>query len=238
MSSNKIVAIHQPNFFPWLGYFNKITRADVFILMDNAQFPKSGGGTWSNRVRLLINGQHTWVTMPIVRTYHGTRRICEMEINNTTPWRDKLLKTLRMNYTRAPFFKLVFPFLEELINQPTGSLAEYNIVSIRSISERLGLDSSKLILGSNLDVTGAATKLLISMVKAVGGTSYLCGGGAGGYQEDELFNAHCIELIYQNFNHPTYPQTSANQFVPGLSVIDCLLNCGWDDTRKLIDASI
>jgi hypothetical protein len=237
MTDPKMVAIHQPNFLPWLGYFDKLVRSDTFIILDNVQFPKTGG-TWINRVRILVNGQPVWCTLPIVRAYHGTRRISEMEINDSTSWRDKLLKTLQMNYNRAPFFKSVFPFLEELISQPTGSLAEYNIISIRSISQRLGLDTSKFIIGSTLNVTGAATELLISMVKAVGGTSYLCGGGAGGYQDDDLFDAHCIELVYQDFNHPTYLQIGADQFVPGLSIIDCLLNCGWDGTRKLINASI
>ncbi len=237
MPNKTIVAIHQPNFFPWLGFFNKIVRADIFILMDNAQFPKTGGA-WSNRVQLLVNGQAAWVTMPIVRSYHGTRRICEMKINNSTPWREKLLKTIQMNYARAPFFKPTYPWLAELIDRPADSLAEYNIAAIRALMERLNLNTAKLVLGSTLNVAGNLTELLIAMVRAVGGTAYLCGGGAGGYQDDELFGAHGMELIYQNFNHPVYPQANTNQFVPGLSIVDSLLNCGPDKTRGLILQSI
>ena len=79
MPVKKVVAIHQPNFFPWLGFFNKVACSDVFILMDNVQFPKKGG-SWSNRVQLAINGQAAWVTMPVVRSFHGTRIIKDMQI--------------------------------------------------------------------------------------------------------------------------------------------------------------
>jgi len=233
MPDSKVVAIHQPNFFPWLGYFDKVKRADLFIIMDNVQFPKTGG-TWVNRVKLLVNGQPDWITMPIVRAYHGTRRICEMQINNTTPWRAKLLNTIRMNYGRAPFFKEVFPFLMEIVDSPTDSLAEYNIAAIQVLVSALGLDLSKLILGSTLDVKGEATDLLIAMTKAVGGTAYLCGGGAGGYQDDQKFTQAGVELIYQGFRHPVYSQFNMKEFISGLSIIDAFMNCGLDKMRDLL----
>jgi hypothetical protein len=231
--SDKVVAVHQPNFFPWLGYFNKIARADLFLVMDNAQFPKKGG-TWSNRVRLAVNGRAAWATMPIVRAYHGRRRIGEMRINNATPWRDKLLKTIQASYSRAPFFFEVFPFLAEPVNNPTDSLTEYNLSAIISLAIALQLDPAKIILGSTLNVEGDATDLLIAMTRAVGGTAYLCGGGAAGYQEDERFAAAGIRLIYQDFQHPIYPQINTHEFIPGLSIIDVLMNCGLEKTRAML----
>ncbi len=228
-----IVAIHQPNFFPWLGYFDKIARADVFILMDNVQFPKTGG-TWLNRVQVLVQGQPAWVTMPIVRAYHGVRCVCEMRINNAFAWREKLLRTLSVNYGRAPFFEDVYPFLEKLINYSTDSLVAYNLNAIQALSREFGLGASKFLLGSSLFVNGQATDLLIAMVKAVGGSAYLAGGGAGGYQEDEKFALAGLELMYQKFDHPTYPQFRSEKFVAGLSIIDVLMNCGFDQTRTLI----
>lgn len=235
MADGKIVAIHQPNFFPWLGYFNKIARSDLFILMDNAQFPKTGGN-WSNRVRLMINGEPQWVTVPVVRAFHGVRSVGEMLINNDAPWRTKLVKTLRTNYNHAPFFESVFTFLEELINNPTASLADYNTAAITSLAERLRIDSSRLVLGSSLQSEGSATDLLVSMIKAVGGTAYLAGGGASGYQEDEKFAAAGIELIRQDFQHPVYPQRKSREFVAGLSVIDALMNCGFEQVGALVSS--
>lgn len=233
--SRKVVAIHQPNFFPWLGYFDKIARAGVFLVMDNVQFPRTGAGTWINRVRLIVGGYPRWVTMPIVRAHHGLRRIDEMRINNTTPWRAKLLKTVQMNYGRAPCFDAVFPFLTKLVENPTDDLVEYNLSAIRSLATALQIDTSKFTLGSSLGVgEKSGTDLLISMVKAVGGTAYLCGSGAVAYQQDDRFETEGLELIYQNFQHPTYVQANTQEFVPGLSVIDALMNCGFEKTGALL----
>jgi len=234
--ASKMVAIHQPNFFPWLGYFNKIARADLFLVMDNVQFPRTNRGTWLNRVRLLVNGQPAWVTMPVVRAYHGLRAVKEMHIDSAAPWRSKLLKTIEASYKRTPFFKDVFPVIQELIENETDSLADYNLSSIISLAKTMGLDASKLVLGSSLNADGNATDLLISMLKAVGGDAYLCGGGSGGYQEDEKFAQAGIELVYQNFEHPLYPQATSQEFVSGLSIIDALMNCGFKRTAEIVSA--
>jgi hypothetical protein len=234
--ANRVVAIHQPNFFPWLGYFNKLAQADSFIVLDNVQFPKTGG-TWMNRVRLLVNGQPDWVSMPVVRAYHGVRMVREMKINNTIPWRKKLVKTIEQSYGRAPYFNEVQPVLRRLIENPVGDLSEFNLAAFRAVAVAVGLDPTRLILGSTLNVKGEATDLLIAMVQAVGGTAYLCGGGAGGYQEDERFAAAGIKLLYQHFEHPTYPQANTERFYAGLSVIDAMMNCGFEKTHSLIVSS-
>ncbi len=235
MSGDKVVAIHQPTFFPWLGYFNKIARCDQFVVLDNVQFPKKGG-TWANRVKLLINGQPGWVTMPVERSYHGMRSYAEMRIDNDAPWRDKLLKTIRVNYNQYRYFDEVFPAVEDLIRNPNTRLTDYNLSAILSLGKRLGIDTSRIVLASTLRAEGASTDLLVSLVKAVDGTAYLCGGGAAEYQEDEKFATAGLNLIYQNFQHPVYEQTSAEDFVPGLSVIDALMNCGFQRTGELIYA--
>ncbi|HKP37797.1 MAG TPA: WbqC family protein [Pyrinomonadaceae bacterium] len=236
MLESRVVAIHQPNFFPWLGYFNKLARADLFIVLDNVQFPKKGG-TWLNRVRLMNGSEPSWITMPVVRAYHGLRRIDEIQIDNDAPWRGKVLKSIEINYGAAPFFDQVFPVLTELVNNPTDRLAEFNLSAIMTVARSLRLDTSKLILGSTLDGQGRSTDLLISMVKSVGGTAYLCGGGATGYQEDEKFGVEGLELIYQEFEHPVYPQVNTPEFVAGLSIIDALMNCGFEKTRLLINGT-
>jgi len=184
-------------------------------------------------VRLLVNGRPSWVTMPVVRAYHGVRLIHEMKINGTA-WRKTLVQTIQSAYGGAAHFKMVYPFLSELIINPTDSLSEYNLAAIRRLSAGLGLDPSKLVVGSSLGIVGKATDLLIAAVRKVGGTTYLCGGGATRYQEDEKFLAAGIELIYQDFRHPVYPQVNATAFTPGLSIIDALMNCGFDGTRTLI----
>jgi WbqC-like protein family len=229
--TERLVAIHQPNFFPWLGYFHKLSRADVFVVLDDVQFPKKGG-TWVNRVRLLVNEKPSWVTAPVVRSYHGVREIREMRIDEQTPWRRKLLSTLQASYGRAPHNDEVMPLLTELIANPTDKLAEYNRASIVALARVLGLET-QMVLSSSLGTTGRATRRLIQLVKAVGGTGYLSGGGAAGYQEDEWFAGAGLTLVTQEFEPPSYPQL-ADDPVAGLSVIDALFNCGFEGTRRLI----
>lgn len=229
---DKLVAIHQPNFFPWLGFFDKIRRCDVFIAMDNAQFSKTGG-TWTNRVQLTVNEEPAWVTVPIVRNYHGLRLVREMKISADLAWRDKMLRTVELSYRRAPHFKDIFPMLEELIRNPTADLTDFNLAAIRALCAAMGL-RTPIVLGSSLNAKERATELLISMVRAVGGTAYLAGGGAAGYQEDSSFHQAGVKLIHQEFQHPTYPQFNTSTFKPGLSIVDALMNCGFEGTRELL----
>jgi hypothetical protein len=232
MAAKRVVAIHQPNFLPWLGYFNKIARADVFVALDSVQFQKTGG-TWCNRVRMIVNGRATWMTMPVERSYHGVRVIREMR-SKSGAWRTTLLRTVETAYGRAPYFNEVFPVVNEVISNPTPWLAEFNLAAVRALAAAAGLDAEKVVVASALEVSGRATDLLISIVHAVGGSSYLCGGGAAGYQEEEKFAAAGIELVYQDFRHPRYPQRASAEFQPGLSIVDALMNCGFDATHRLV----
>ncbi len=227
-----LVAIHQPNFFPWLGYFNKIARADVFCLLDNAQFQKTGG-SWANRTQLAIHGKAAWVTAPVDRSWSGVRDIADIKLHAAGQWREGLLKTLQSTYGRAPGFREALALLRPLIANPAEGLAEYNVAAIRALCAALGLEGCRLVLGSSLWVRGQVTDLLIDIIKSVGGTAYLCGGGAGGYQEDHKFAAAGIELVYQHYRQPAYPQAS-QPFVPGLSVIDALMSCGVAETARLV----
>ena len=233
----KTVAIHQPNFLPWLGYFDKMLRADVFIVMDNAQYVKSGG-TWSNRVKAMISGEPRWLTMPIVRNYHGLRTYGEIEIDDTGNWRTKAIKSLQAAYARTPHFREVMPLVESLLVHPTRSLVELNVNAALQILQAIGLAPRQIVFGSTLTCTGQATDLLIEMVRAVGGTTYLCGGGAEGYQEDDKFATAGLKLQYQSFRHPEYPQRTGVPFAPGLSIVDALFWCGWAGTVDLLQHRI
>jgi hypothetical protein len=235
VSGAQLVAIHQPNFFPWLGYFDKLARADCFVLLDDVQFPKTGG-SWINRVQVVVQGRASWLTMPVVRAYHGVRTVGEMLINEHTPWRTKLLRTLEISYGRAPFFSEVFPRLEALVNNPAVGVADYNVSALRSLAEAVRLDPGRFVLASALDVTGQASDRLVAIVRAVGGAAYLYGRGARDYQENEKFGAAGIELVEQGFQHPRYGQCNTPAFIPGLSIIDAMMNCGCDGAARLLEA--
>ncbi len=230
-SDVRLVAIHQPNFLPWLGYLDKLARADVFILLDTVQFPKTGG-TWMNRVRMMVSGAPTWITVPVVRG-HGVREVAAVRINGQRPWRAKILRTVEQNYAVAPYFDEVMPTVVDMINMDTDFLADFNEASISALATSLDIDASKITRASRYDVAAASTDLLIGLTKAVSGTSYLAGGGAGEYQEDEKFAASGLGLAYQGFEHPVYPQAKAPG-CHGLSVVDALMNCGFAGVRALL----
>lgn len=232
-----IVAIHQPNFFPWLGYFDKINRSDIFVFLDDVQFPKKGG-SWTNRVKLISGNEPRWITATLDRNYHGVRNINEMLYKENEPWREKALNTIFLNYKRAPFFEENFPFFEKLINNKNNCISEYNTHSILAINEKLGIPSGKIYTSSNLPHIGSSNELLISLIKILGGKTYMCGGGADGYQDEVLFNEAGIELKFQNYMHPEYNQQGSDEFQPGLSIIDAVMNLGWDGTRQLFKPTI
>ncbi|WP_051003174.1 WbqC family protein [Bradyrhizobium elkanii] len=224
-----LVAIHQPNFFPWLGYFDKIRRADVFVLLDAVDYPRSGSGgmgSWSNRVRIAIQGEARWTTCPVRRLPLGAP-INAAEIDDGRPWRRKMIATLQASYGQAPHFGAAMALLQPLIEQHETNLAAFNIAAIKAIAEHLGL-ATRFQRQSDLPHAGKATELLISLVKAVGGDAYLAGGGAGGYQQDELFQEHGIRLVNQDF--VPLPYGPGEAFIPGLSVIDYLMWDGWPAT--------
>jgi hypothetical protein len=232
----KVVAIHQPSFFPWLGYFDKIARCDTFVFFDDVQFPKTGG-TWTNRVKVLIASEAKWLTASIDRQYHGTRRINEMTFLPNNPWRTKILKSIETEYRRHPYYAETMDILNPLLMNPENNIAEYNIHAVTALALALGLDTSKLRRSSAYPTTGSATKLLCSLTQAVGADIYLCGGGADGYQDNAIFGAHGIVLRYQRFHHPTYPQHQRMSFMPGLSIVDAAMNLGFGALGSLLRTS-
>jgi hypothetical protein len=233
MTERRIVAIHQPNFLPWLGWWNKLARADVLVLLDDVQFPKKGA-TYMNRVQLLVAGEAAWVTVPIVRAYSGLRTVAEMRIDSERPWRDKLLGTLRAAYGRAPHFADTMALLEPLILDPTDGLAGFNERALRAVGQHLGLPTDRFARSSELPSSGQATERLVSLVRAVGGTGYLAGGGAAGYQQDQLFTEARLDLVKQSFLPQPYRQGGAKQFVAGLSVVDALMWHGAGGAARLL----
>lgn len=227
-----VIAIHQPNFFPWLGYFDKIIRSDIFVFLDDSQLQKTGG-SWSNRVQLAIAGEAKWFTAPINRNFRGTATINNITFDEKVPWRDKLIKSLELNYRKAPFYNEAIAFLKSVINYPEQNVALYNSYCVRAILDQLNIKSN-LVVASGLNITENATERLVVITQKLGANIYLCGGGAGGYQEDHLFPEAGLGLKYQDFKPAAYDQNGKGKFIPGLSIIDVIMHCGFGGTRQLL----
>lgn len=232
-----IAAIHQPNFFPWMGYFRKIAQADIFIFLDSVQFPRTGRGCWTNRVRLAVAGRPAWVTCPIRRISGRCERIDAVEIDDATSWRDKMCRTLEINYGKSQYFNVMYPVLENLIKEKDISLSAYNVKNIRGICRILNMESHVLTASSlspgERGLSGSA--LLADLCREIGAEVYLAGDGADGYEREEEYTRRGIVLRKSAFVPPPYRQTGAkNGFLAGLSIIDALMNCGPEETRMMV----
>lgn len=227
-----LVAIHQPNFLPWLGWFDKLARADVFILLDNAPHQQTGSN-YTNRVQVLVQGEPSWVTVPVVRGREARNRIDQLHVAGPGVWRRKVRATLAQCYAKAPFFDEAMVIVDAMLRAQTDLLCELNLIAIYSMVAALGLPRERMVRASTLGTEGTGTDRLVALVRAVGGDAYLTGHGAGGYQENEKFAAAGIAVHYQRYQPAPYPQLRTGSFVPGLSALDALMNCG-ARTRSLI----
>ncbi len=225
-------AIHQPNFFPWLGFFNKISRCDVFILLDNAQGNRQ---TYSNRVQMLVNNKAHWITAPVQKIKTEETATFVFQKNS---WREKRIKkTLSINYSKCPHFKEYKDYVFDLVNFPEDDIAKFNFNAIKGICSLLKIDEKKIVLSSNLNVNTASTERLVQLLIETNCDTYIQGGGGSeDYQDDVLFETHGIAIEKQNFRHPIYPQeNNKGDFIKGLSILDALFNCGADKTKAFVE---
>ncbi len=222
---HKMVAIHQPNFLPWIGYFYKIAKSDIFVFLDNVQYVKN---SFVNRNKVKTPQDAIWLTVPV--SFKFGELINEVKINNQIRWREKHLKTFEMNYKRVDFFEDVFEIIKGIYcSRDWQNLSDLNISLAEAIACYLGLNTS-FVKSSTLGVEAKSTELLMQIVKKVGGDIYLSGFGGVKYQEETEFAKAGIKLMYSDFNHPVYKQLWGD-FIPNLSVMDLLFNMGNESTQ-------
>lgn len=225
------VAIHQPNYLPWMGYFFKMMRADCFVLFDNAQYPK---GTICNKNRIKTPIGEMSLTVPVKISKGHLQKINEIEIVITEKWAVKHWKTIQTNYSRAKFFKYYESAFELVYKRRRwSSLAELNETIILLIRELLGIQT-KIIRASELLITDKVGNL--GICKFLGATCYLSGDGSRGYLREEEFIKEGISIEYTNFKHPAYYPQLYVGFIPNLSIIDLLFNCGPESKNIIEDA--
>lgn len=229
--STVVVAAHQPNFLPWLGYFYKLRNADIFLVVDNVQFSK---GSYTNRVRVPMGGKTNWMTVP-VQIPGSEALITEITIPSTKFVRQHL-NTIRATYGKSPYFQEVFALLEPVyLAVATGHrLDHFNLSLITNIASYLGLDV-RMERISDLGIDGRNNEMLSDATAAVGGGLYVAGRGARSYMEghESVYASRGVEIAYQRFEHPVYPQ-KLEPFEPGCSIIDAMFQLG-QETRTLLE---
>lgn len=225
-----IVAIHQPQYLPWLGYFGKMLQADLFCHLDCVQYKKN---EWQNRNRIKTARGWQWLTVPV--TYRFPQKINEVGIDNTTDWARRHLQALRTNYRRAPFFESYFPAIEALLSRRWESLSELNLSLIECIRGILGIADKPAVRASSIGAAEEPTERLIDICRELGADAYLAGAGAAAYMDVARVAQSGLRLLTQAFEHPVYPQRF-DGFIPQLSIVDLIFNCG-PESAVLIQAA-
>lgn len=221
-----VLASHQPDFFPYMGYFYKMYKSDVFVFSDNVLYSKTGRHDY-NMIQ-TSNGPHRF-KMPI--TYH-VAALNELKIAATEKDIEKMIKTLYMNYKKADYFDTVYPVMEELLKEALNSenLAEFNQKCIMRIASEFGMTMDRrFLISSHLDLKNRRDARIIEMCKLLDADVYISGSGAKDYHIEEDYRDNGIELIYSDYEPLKYKQVWGE--AENMSVIDYVFNCGFELPR-------
>ena len=225
-----IVAIHQPNYVPWLGYFYKICHCDVFVFLDSVPYSRN---SLVNRNRIKIPQGLAWLTVGVLTKGHYAQAISEVEVNNSVDWRKTHWRTISQNYSKTPHFKEYESLFEAVYDREWRRLIDLNETLIQLISSLLGTNTVMFVNASALKTTGTRSELLVNICKAVGADTYLSGFGGRKYLDESGFQEAGVRLVYSDFEHPVYGQLWG-EFVPNLSIIDLLFNEG-ERSRSILN---
>ena len=226
-----IVTIHQPNYFPYPGFFQKVLLSDICVILDRAQFEFD----ITNRNKIITpDGSWTRISVPIKK---GQKffEIRNVEINNDQPWAEKNWDLIHKSYNDSPFFDLYKTTLNSVFKKKWNLIFDLNFYTLKKVLEWLNI-KTKIIFDSELDVTGKSSEHLLNICKKLGATKYLSGPSGSEYLNEKIFEQNKIKVEYQKYDPIVYPQKYAKSFVSNLSILDLLFNVG-SDSKKLITKS-
>lgn len=226
------MAMHQPNYVPWLGYFHKLASCDVFVHLDVVQYPR--GQSFGARNRIKTPNGVAWLTIPVSRPSGREGKVTYAEVGFADAgWQAKHLKTVEMSYRRAPFFDAVFALYEAGLGAGP-SLLDVNLALIKSFAGYIGITSRQARLSDLLEEFGQRNELVIDICRALEADVYVSGTGGGKeYGDPDLLAQHGIELRFDEYSPPEYAQLW-DSFEPSLSILDALFNCGAEGCRSLL----
>jgi hypothetical protein len=229
----KSVAIHQPNFLPWIGYFHKINEAEDFVLLDDVQYVKQSPS--SRNFIKNKNGEKYLLVLPVKKKNYTEKNYNEIEIDYAQPWQKKHLNIIKDSYFHSLSFKEIFSFIENIYSQKFENLASLNIAFIEQICKFLEIKTN-IILSSELAISPECIKneRNIAICKQLHATHYLSGIGAKKYNQEILFHQNNLKLIYQNYTPIIYAQINGT-FIPNLSIIDYLFNVSKSEYSKIFN---
>ena len=222
------VAIHQPNYLPYLGFFHKLSLADTFVIMDDTQYDKK----FTNRNKIKVPGNWIWLTVPINKKHKFVANKI-VEINNEENWQSDHFEKINRSYSNSEFFKKNYKtFFEKIYSKKWDHLFTLNYELIIQLIDWLDI-KIEVIKESELNINGNSTDRLVNISKKIGAETYVSGIGGKEYMNEKLFETNNIKIEYQNFECPIYKQVFNSEFIPNLSIIDLLFNIGPESLSKL-----
>ena len=225
------VAIMQPTYLPWCGYFGLMHAVDVFVLLDSVQFARR---SWQQRNQIKGANGAQWLSVPVLSKGKRDQLISDVEINKTDNFASAHRKTIEMSYAKTPFFKAYADELLPLLDNPSPRLADLTISLILWLKSQLGI-TTQVLRSSELGGIGAKGELLASLCRELGASTYISPPGSKDYlDETDAFEKIGVPVKYYEFKHPQYPQPFGD-FIPYMSTIDMLFNCG-DRSLSLIES--
>ena len=218
-----ILSINQPAYLPWLGYFDRIEKSDVHVVLDHVQFEKN---SFVNRNKIRNSSEAMWLTVPVeTKGKFGQLDIKKIKINNNINWKKKHWKSIQQSYSKTTYFNSHESFFKELYQSNWMYLSELCKKSTDYILENIGV-RTEIYYSSEMDVAGSKSELILNICKHLNAEIYLSGPFGKDYLDKELFKKNGIEICYHDYMHPVYPQKNSNMFMSNLSIIDLLFNHG------------
>ena len=214
-----ILTVHQPAYLPWLGYFDKIARSDIFIFLDTVQFEKNN---FINRNKIKTSNGPIWLTIPVLQKGHTESTLIETKIDNTKIWRDKHLRSIRMNYSKARFFETNYQKLLKQYDEDYDLLSDFCYYQLLFWLKELNI-KTKVIRSSKLDIGTKKSTLIVDLCNCFTATDYISGILGKDYLDKPLFKKNKINIVYQEYKHPIYNQLYGD-FIPNMSVVDFWMN--------------
>lgn len=219
-----IVSINQPAYLPWLGYFDRVARSDLHIVLDNVQLEHRTKTAFTNRNRVRTKEGWGWLTVPVKTAGLDQPLINAVEIDNTRSWAQKHWRTLLQAYAHAPHFAQHRAFFESYYRHPWVRLDDLLRQGTAYLLDALGI-ATPVLYSSEMGVEGCKSELILNLCQEAGATHYLSGPFGRGYLDMEAFERAGISIDYHDYVHPRYPQAHPG-FEPYMSVVDLMFNCG------------
>jgi hypothetical protein len=217
-----IVSTSRPYFAPCPGFFSRVCLSDVFVILDNVQFPR--GTTWTTRNRFKNDQGTLWMTVPVWKKGLGLQKINDVRICHESPLQIKNLKSLKQAYANAPYFSEHVQFLHTIFSTGFDRLIDFNMAILRHLMLNIGADTEVRLL-SELGMKARGKTLLIEICRYFNASSYLAQSAALKYLDPNLFKSAGIALSCLKSKPCVYPQLWGD-FIPDLSAFDLLFNCG------------